>query len=114
MDYLAQNSDGTMPKPADFSKTAQEKHADLEYERLAVQIKMSLPTVRELIADLDTLRKSGAVPGDILYCPHRLGEPALAWKLVDPITGEGKLLGSEKAEDLEWYMHFGPLELLGK
>jgi hypothetical protein len=112
MKYLVQNPDGSFPDAEDFSKTQEEKLADTTYEIIANQIKSRFPNVKAIIADVDSLRIAGAVPGDIIYCPHRLGEPAMAWILRNPDTGEGELLGSGTIENLEWFTHFGPLELL--
>jgi len=114
MKYLIQNSDGSVPQPADFSKTTQQKLQDEQYEQVAYQMKKLFPNTKAVITDLECLQRSGATAGDIIYCPHRLGEPALAWILRNPATGEAELLGSDKVEDLEWYMYFGHLELLTK
>lgn len=114
MKYLIQNSDGTIPPSADFSKTKQERLDDAHYESVARQMKKLFPKTKAILTDLECLQNSGAVAGDVVYCPHRLGEPALAWILRNPASGEAELLGSDKVEDLEWYMHFGHLELLAK
>lgn len=85
---------------------------DAQHDVRAQEVKAKFPKVKEIITDLESLKHSGAVAGDIVYCPHRLGEPALAWTLRNPLTGEAQLLGTDTLEDLEWYLHFGHLELL--
>lgn len=105
------NEDGSMPEPANFDKTPEQIIADFHYGQIAEQMKALFPDMLAVVADMEQFFESGAQVGDIIYCPERLGEPALAWILVSP-QGTGLLLGSGETESIDWFLNFGPLEIL--
>lgn len=111
MTSLIANEDGTMPAPENFDKSPEQAHEDYRYDILAGQMRALFPDVLAVVADMEQFLESGAKTGDIVYCPARLGEPALSWILVHP-SGKCQLLSAEETEDIDWFLNFGPVEIL--